>query len=245
MIFSKDVPLWCLGFMSGTSMDGIDGGILKTDGRTLLEFGPKISVKFESTLQKKLFSLKGKHILSDEDYQIIREFTQTHIDLTLKIKNAFEKNHPKEQISLIGFHGQTLFHKPKNRQTLQVGDAELLATKTGIPVINQFRLNDLFHGGQGAPLIPIFHQALAQKTNLNPFIFINIGGVSNITYCNQELLLAGDSGPGGALVDDCCKEYFDIPFDQDGHLARKGQINNSLIQGFLKDPFFKNSFPKS
>jgi len=149
-----------------------------------------------------------------------------------------------DQIDVIGFHGQTLWHKPKEGKTLQLGDGAMLAAMTGIDVVNDFRSADMLAGGQGAPLVPLYHRALAHDLQ-KPLAIVNIGGVANITWIGDEELIAFDTGPGNALLDDWVLKGTGKPFDENGALAAKGRVFDSYIELFLHHPYFEKPPPKS
>ena len=147
---------------------------------------------------------------------------------------------------LVGFHGQTVFHNPKNKISIQIGDGYLLSKMCKVKVISKFRQSDINNGGQGAPISPIYHKFLMQKFKIDlPCSFINIGGVSNITYWDGHTLIGLDLGPGNGLMDIYCQKHLGIPFDNLGEIASQGQPDFNIINNFLKLPFFKKNYPKS
>jgi anhydro-N-acetylmuramic acid kinase len=155
------------------------------------------------------------------------------------------------QIDVIGFHGQTVLHRPDQGYTIQLGDGQLLANETGIACVFDMRSNDMVHGGQGAPLVPVFHQALAatlpepHKSKL-PVAFVNIGGISNISYIGSNgELIAFDTGPGNALIDQWVQTEGGIPFDQGGAMAAEGGVIISIAEQYLAESFFEQTIPKS
>ena len=153
---------------------------------------------------------------------------------------------PKE-VSLIGFHGQTILHRPEQRWTWQIGDGALLARLTGIPVVNDFRSADVRAGGQGAPLVPLYHAALVResKSLTPPIAMINIGGVANVTYVGRDEILAFDTGPGNAPIDDWAHRHTGKPVDEDGALARRGKVDDRVLTDMLDRDFFLRVPPKS
>jgi anhydro-N-acetylmuramic acid kinase len=235
-----------IGLMSGTSMDGIDVALIKSDGENITEksinsyypYNPKIKILLLDLINKPLTSL-------EKIKQIESEVTQANIDSVLK----FLKEHQikKNQVDLIGFHGQTILHNPKENITWQIGDAQKLASATNINVVADFRKKDILFGGQGAPLVPIYHLALLKEYK-KPIIVLNIGGVANITYIEDdqpENLIAFDVCFGGAPMDDLIKEKTGKDFDKNGTLAQKGQIDQTLAEKFLSIDFFSKKPPKS
>lgn len=235
MIISAPNPfLWSLGLMSGTSLDGIDAAIIQTDGVTIKEWGPSLTIPYPSDFQKRLQRVLGtqNHIPALE-----QELTEHHVTA---VNNLLEEW--KGPIDLIGFHGQTIYHAPP--LTIQWGDGDLLAQKTGIPVISDFRSNDCQNGGQGAPLVPLYHQSLCHDME-EPVVILNLGGVGNITYIHEETLIGFDTGPGNALIDDFMKENLDQPYDLDGKIASLGKPDIHLLNQWLLDPYFSKPYPKS
>jgi anhydro-N-acetylmuramic acid kinase len=145
---------------------------------------------------------------------------------------------------LIGFHGQTISHAPERGHTCQIGDGALLARLTGIKVVSDFRTADVKAGGQGAPLVPVYHQAIAADLS-KPLVFLNIGGVSNVTYVDEDDLIAFDTGPGNALLDDWMLAKTGRKFDSGGAAALKGKLNGAVLSALLSHAFFSLPPPKS
>ena len=229
--------------MSGTSLDGIDMSILKTNGINIFEFGPNYFTKFSKELYEKLlFTLTLKDELSlhkdfFEDLNLLfsREYAYS-------ILNFIDKT----CIELIGFHGQTIYHDPKNQVSIQLGDGKLISNILNKKLIYNFRQNDLFHNGQGAPLAPIYHKLIIEDLSLKlPSCILNIGGISNITYWDGNDLIGFDTGPGNAIINDLMLKLFNKNFDESGEVAYTGKILNKLIDRLLEDDFFKLKYPKS
>ena len=234
-----------LGLMSGTSMDGVDASIIKSDGvGEFCNFFNEYS-KFDTGLHLKLVSLRNKVLTKDhliefsEELDVLeRELTIFHNETVNRICERYKKSTGKN-IDLIGFHGQTIFHDPKNKITKQLGDGFLLSQLSKKAVVYNFRQNDLKNGGQGAPLTPIFHNLLAN------FIFnkyqdkfsniLNIGGISNVTNTvmdNDHLknnVEAFDIGPGNCLIDEWIRKNSDRRFDDDGLIGRSGNVNKLIL----------------
>ena len=229
-------PIWSLGLMSGTSADGIDAALVYTDGHQILDFGPTLSVPYSQEFQNRLKSCYGHSDYPPAIQLIAEELTHLHegaVSLLLKQHHA--------PVSLIGFHGQTIFHAPP--RTRQIGNSALLALLTGIPVIGDFRLHDVEKGGQGAPLVPLFHQTLVQGLE-PPTVVINIGGVSNLTYCGDSLI-GFDTGPGNGLIDDWVYHKTGAPYDDQGKLAAQGHVQDDVLKKWLTHPYFLRPYPKS
>lgn len=235
--------LTVIGLMSGTSMDGIDAALLRTDGQTISEFGPSLSLAyyddFRARLRSVLRSKKNDRHLINIEY----ELTKLH---TYVIEKLLEINKlTSESIDLIGFHGHTIDHRPTDGITLQIGSGEQLSSETGIPVINNFRSNDVACGGEGAPLAPLYHQALAHSLE-KPVVILNIGGVANITWVGPDgEMLAFDTGPGNALIDDWVKQTTGEPMDFDGKLAHEGRIDKGILSQLVSHAYFTKLPPKS
>ena len=242
-----------IGLMSGTSMDGIDVALVKTDGETVVERGPFLSMPYEPAFRDRL-----KQGLEDAKAIAVREQRPGDLaglerDLTLRHGEAvslFLQRYALSaaDIDLIGFHGQTVLHRPDQALTVQIGDGALLARETGIDVVFDMRANDMVHGGQGAPLVPIYHQALAHGMPPEqwPVCFVNIGGISNLTYLDRDGAIIGfDSGPGNALIDQWVEAHAGIPYDEGGRIASEGRVLMPLAERYLANPFFTASTRRS
>lgn len=229
--------LLALGLMSGTSGDGIDAALLETDGLTIHRFGPTHFMPYPEEIKKTILNAYG-HVPGPKIKPLEQTITELHGEV---VKALIQKTGVTPDI--IGFHGQTLYHSPP--ETHIIGDGHLLARLTRIPVIDQFRLNDIAHGGQGAPFVPLFHQALA-KDLPKPLAIINIGGVANVTWIGEEDdLLAFDTGPGNGLIDDWVRENTGANWDEGGKIAVLGRVNDGLLERWLTHPYFAKLPPKS
>ena len=193
--------LTAIGLMSGTSMDGIDAAVLRTDGDRVKGFGPSIFAPYDSGFRSRLRSIVGLYPSDNQKVlSITNELTDQHIRIVKRLIS--ENDVDPSTIDVIGFHGHTVFHKPEKRITCQIGNGPRLAEGTGIPVICDFRSNDVANGGEGAPLVPVFHAALSWNYE-KPIAVLNIGGVANVTWISPDGgLIAFDTGPGNALIDD-------------------------------------------
>jgi anhydro-N-acetylmuramic acid kinase len=228
-----------IGLMSGTSMDGIDVALIETDGQKQLSRRGFATYVYPEDFRIKLRAALGKKTAP----AVEKELTKLHAQA---VKDFLKKKKLKaKDIHALGFHGHTLFHKPEKKTTVQIGDGKLLARLTSIPVVWDFRTDDVKAGGQGAPLVPVYHRALAGSFN-KPCAFVNIGGVANITYIGERNeLLAFDTGPGNALLDDWVLKHTGKPFDDGGKLARQGKADKKFLKKFLKHSFFGKKPPKS
>jgi anhydro-N-acetylmuramic acid kinase len=233
-----------LGLMSGTSIDGIDAALIETDGqnhvRPLGFFGRPYTVETRARLRKNLGNSKG--VKDPEVAAFERELTELHAEIALELLRKLDA-----QADIIGFHGQTLYHRPENKVTIQIGDGKLLAKLTKIDVVNDFRRADVLAGGNGAPLVPLYHRALVAKHS-KPVLILNIGGVSNVTWIGGERdddILAFDVGPGNAMIDDWVFRHTGRPFDYNGELAALGKVDAEHVATVFDAPFFKRQPPKS
>jgi anhydro-N-acetylmuramic acid kinase len=231
-----------IGLMSGTSLDGVDAAVLETDGETVQGFGPRVTLDYPPELRALLRDLIGQFAAPASAPQDLvaraeQDLTQWHVAAVQKLGVAAE---------LIGLHGQTVLHAPEKRLTRQIGDARLLAQATQTPVACDFRLADVAAGGQGAPLAPLFHAALAAGLD-KPLLVVNIGGVANLTWIGSgpAEILACDTGPGNALLDDFMFLRTGTPVDQDGRMAQRGTPDRALLEAWLRNPFFARPAPKS
>jgi anhydro-N-acetylmuramic acid kinase len=240
-----------IGLMSGTSLDGIDAALLDTDGEDVVRPGPSLTVPYDgetrALLRASLDAARDVAQGSPVPHSIReaeRVLTQAHGDA---VKALLHKaGLTADQVSLIGFHGQTILHRPERHWTWQIGDGALLARLTGIDVINDFRSADVKAGGQGAPLMPLYHAALARKMGLaEPLVLTNIGGVAQVTYISGDTVQAFDTGPGNAPIDDWMQQHTGKPVDEDGALARSGKVNDVALDKMLDNPFFARLPPKS
>ncbi len=229
-----------IGLMSGTSLDGVDAACVTTDGVSIKAFGPRLTVPYPVDLKDELRNLMARAPnLAADDPALLRAVER----LTLVHARAVAQLGVRAD--LIGFHGQTILHAPERRRTWQIGDAALLAKLTGIDVAHDFRSRDVAAGGQGAPLVPLFHQALAADL-AKPVAVLNLGGVANLTWIGADgAILACDTGPGNALIDDWVRACTGQDADWGGKLARQGRLDEALLARWLADPFFALAAPKS
>jgi anhydro-N-acetylmuramic acid kinase len=237
--------------MSGTSLDGVDAAILDTDGQDIAIPGPDLTVPYQKETRAQLkWALDAARELPPDMAapQFIRDaerhLTELHAE-AVKALLAKSGLKPKD-IALIGFHGQTILHQPEQHKTWQIGDGALLARLTGIDVVNDFRSADVKAGGQGAPLMPLYHAALARKSGRGfPLVLVNIGGVANVTYISDDTVLAFDTGPGNAPIDDWMHSHSGKPVDTDGAFAAMGKVEFGVLGKLLANPWFDAPPPKS
>jgi anhydro-N-acetylmuramic acid kinase len=239
-------PLRAIGLMSGTSMDGVDAAYIETDGENELSFGPSITQPYEPVFRAKL----GRFIASaperfgaPDEMELEAELTDLHQRAVATLLTKM--NCASAEVDLVGFHGQTIWHRPNQNKTWQMGDGERLAASIGIPVAFDFRSADVAAGGQGAPLAPVFHSALAQRIE-TPAVVANIGGVANITWISPPSdLIAFDTGPGCGLIDDWVRRRCGMPMDENGELAASGTPDMDIVAQMTASPFFNAPPPKS
>jgi anhydro-N-acetylmuramic acid kinase len=236
--------LRAIGIISGTSMDGIDVGLIETDGLAHVKAGPSLTYPYAPALAHELRALianqnlarKGDH----EDLERAVSFAHAAACQQFMREYAIER----ETVDLIGLHGQTICHRPAEKFTRQLGLAALVAAETGIDTVYRFRHADVAAGGQGAPFAPVYHQALCAKLD-GPVMVLNLGGVANVTYADGGTLIAFDTGPASALIDDFVQRRRNVPFDKDGALAASGAADEPLVRLLMSDPYFKKPAPKS
>jgi anhydro-N-acetylmuramic acid kinase len=227
-----------IGLMSGTSLDGIDVAIITTDGRQRAESGPALTVPYAPALRERLRAVLGG---IGPVAEVERALTEAHAEAVAR----FASEHGISA-AVIGFHGHTVLHRPAERRTWQIGDGALLARLTGIDVVCDFRSADVAAGGEGAPFVPLYHAALAAGLD-KPLAILNVGGVANVTWLGAEegAILAFDTGPGNAPIDDWALRHLGRPVDLDGALARAGRVDSARLAAFLANPFFDRPPPKS
>ena len=241
-----------LGLMSGTSMDGVDVALIETDGAESVAFGPSGSFAYSDADRAALRAALAEAVALTDRAARPGALAEAEALITLRHAEAVERFLAERgiapaSIDVIGFHGQTVLHRPEARLTVQIGDGAALARRLGVDVVHDLRAADVAAGGQGAPLVPVYHQALARAAGLAGHVVIaNIGGVSNITsLAPGRDPLAGDTGPGNALLDDLMLERTGQAMDRDGAAAARGHVNAAALAALLAHPFFARPLPKS
>lgn len=241
-----------IGLMSGTSLDGVDVALVETDGERAVRLG-STGYRPYSEAERELLrgALADAAALADRAARPGRLgeaealVTAAHAEAV----EAFLRTHgvSPDTIDAVGFHGQTVLHRPETALTIQIGDGPALAKRLGVPVVSDFRAADMAQGGQGAPLVPVFHRALAHASGLKrPVAILNIGGVANVTFIgSDDRLLAFDTGPGNALLDDWMAERAGRAFDDGGATAARGRPDEGLLAWLLVHPYFAKEPPKS
>lgn len=241
-----------IGLMSGTSLDGVDVALIETDGKRVRSFGPsgyRPYTENERGLLRQALTEAVNLEQRDARPGILREAERAVTIAHAEAVAAFTAQNrlSREDIDIVGFHGQTVLHRPAQKLTVQIGDAGALAKSIHIPVMHDFRAADVAAGGQGAPFVPVYHRALAQTLEREgPMVVVNIGGVSNITYIDgADTLIACDTGPGNALLDDYMFRHLGQPFDCEGRTAARGTVEVAWVVRALQHPFFALPPPKS
>jgi anhydro-N-acetylmuramic acid kinase len=241
-----------IGLMSGTSMDGIDVAYVETDGAAHVQRGPARSFRYtaeDRTLLRAALD-EAARLRPNPNERKARPgvLASAEAMVTARHAEAVEAFLSAENVlaDIVGFHGQTVIHRPAESFTLQIGDGTALARRLGLPVVHDFRAADIAAGGQGAPLVPIYHQALAQAAGLaGPLVILNIGGVANLTFVESGDPIAFDTGPGNALIDDLMQRRAGVPMDQDGSVAAGGKIDAAVLADLLAHTYFDREPPKS
>lgn len=257
-----------LGLMSGTSMDGIDIAMIETDGEAVGQRGPAMAFPYSPETRARLAAglASARGLRSRFERTPDLETLETELtELNAAAVNAFRRTHGigRADIDVVGFHGQTVLHQPPGLRvettpegipyeikvpgfTVQLGDGGMLADLTALPVVFDLRSADMDGGGQGAPLVPVYHRALAASLPDRPVAIVNIGGVANITYIGRDgELIAFDTGPGNALIDDWMAKHTGRPIDVDGATAAAGRVNEDVARFYLSHEYFGMLPPKS
>lgn len=239
-----------IGLMSGTSLDGIDAAVLDTDGVNMVRAGEALTLPYDPETRALLYEALIAAQASDGTaiplavHDAGQPLTYAH---GVAVKALLDQAGLKPaDISLIGFHGQTVLHRPAQHLTWQIGDGAMLARMTGIDVVNDFRSADVAAGGQGAPLVPLYHAALVRASGIpGPVVVANIGGVANVTYIDADSILAFDTGPGNAPLDDWMMRHTGTPMDVSGATALRGHIDRPRLDRMLANDYFRRTPPKS
>ncbi len=253
-----------LGLMSGTSMDGIDVALVETDGEDRVQRGPRATYAYPEQFRAQLRqAVEDAKPLTDRAERpgcladVERELTERHAKAVASFLT--ENRMAASDIDLLGFHGQTVLHRAslpvrkddvqspaENPITVQIGDGALLASLTGIDVAYDLRAADVAAGGQGAPLAPVYHRALAARLPQRPLAVLNLGGIGNVTWIGEDgRLIAFDTGPANALLDDWVLRHTGQAYDADGALSRSGTANAEVLRTYMLHPYFERPVPKS
>jgi anhydro-N-acetylmuramic acid kinase len=244
-------PVLAMGLMSGTSQDGVDIALIETDGDIISRFGATAHRSYSTPERALIRSATAAAVNITEraarpeivaSAEVAVNEVNANAAATFLAANGLQPH----DIAVVGFSGQTVLHRPQHRLTIQIGDGRVLAARLGIPVVYDFRAADVAAGGEGAPFSPIYHRALARQLGLEPPVAVlNIGGVANVTYIDGDELIACDTGPGNALLDDFVRLRAKKPLDTDGQIAQAGGVDHKAIARLLEHPFFAKPPPKS
>ena len=259
--------LSAIGLMSGTSMDGIDVALIETDGENHVERRACLTVPYDAHFRSDLAAaLAEARALTDRTARpgclaaVEADLTDRHAEALLQFMG--DRRLQPSAVDVIGFHGQTVLHKLRmvkpfgaaqlvpdevaRMLTVQIGDGQRLATRIGIDVVYDLRAADVAAGGQGAPLAPVYHRALAARLPERPVAVVNVGGVGNVTWIGRDgTLIAFDTGPGNALIDDWMLRHTGRAVDTDGHMAASGKIDEAALTALLTHDYFGRVPPKS
>ena len=229
--------------MSGTSLDGIDAALIESDGELITARLGGVTIPYDTQFRDSLRACLGAREWSAEIRLVEMELTDRHTETVSLLLEMLSVS--PDTVDLIGFHGHTITHDPAFRFTWQLGAADDLAKCTGIDVVAKFRNADIASGGEGAPLVPAYHCALARNLP-KPVVLLNLGGVANVTWVGEgDRLVAFDTGPANALIDDWISERTDKTFDEDGAIAATGQVDEAGLERLLENEFFARPSPKS
>ncbi|WPZ36979.1 anhydro-N-acetylmuramic acid kinase [Thalassobaculum sp. OXR-137] len=230
-----------IGLMSGTSMDGVDAAVVVTDGRDRLDRGPALTIPYDDGFRARLrAAIQGTGDMDAVEVEI----TDLHRDAVRALMERAGLS--AEAVDIVGFHGHTVLHEPEVGRTRQIGLSQRLADHLGIDVVGDLRLADMAAGGQGAPVAPVYHRALAGP-EARPVVVLNMGGVANVTWlgAGETDLIGFDTGPGNAPIDDWCWRTVGRMYDADGALAKAGTVDPARLARMLEDPYFDRKPPKS
>ncbi len=229
--------------MSGTSADGVDVALIRTDGDEAIDFHGGLTLPYSNALRTRLMETSQHNVPTDELLRVEKEVTLHHAEAVEALVDHL--GDAAKQVDVVGFHGHTVRHIPKEDITLQIGNPWILHEAIGLPVVSDFRRHDMALGGQGAPLVSMFHRAVFAN-DARPLLVLNLGGVANITWLGDaDEIIAGDTGPGCGLLDEWVQEMAGVHHDIDGHLASKGKVHQLLVDEALESEFFEKPLPKS
>ncbi len=239
-----------LGLMSGTSMDGIDVALIETDGEDKVKRGPSGTYAYDGAFRARLAqAIADAREVSDRGARpgcladAERELTERH---AVAVRQFMDQNVASADVGVVGFHGHTVLHAPERRLTVQIGDGAALAHQIRLDVVHDLRAADVAAGGQGAPLAPVYHRALAARLPERPIAVVNIGGVANVTWIGRDgTLLAFDTGPGNAMIDDWMLRHTARAMDPDGGAAGRGKVDEEALGALFIHDYFGRLPPKS
>ena len=229
-----------IGLMSGTSADGVDAALIVTDGERIEAFGPCLTVPYAEGLRQEVLAVMADPARAEHDKLLELEAALTAANVEA-VRLLMQETGP---VDVVGMHGQTVLHRPERHFTRQLGDGAAVAQALGVAVVDRFRHADVAAGGEGAPLAPVFHRALLRSVRGGAAV-LNLGGVANVTYWDGQTLLAFDTGPASALLDDWMRLRTGAPFDADGAAAAAGRVHEPVVASMLAHRYFERRPPKS
>jgi anhydro-N-acetylmuramic acid kinase len=238
--------LCALGVISGTSMDGIDVALVTTDGREAVAPGKGATYPYPAALRNELMAVIATPQMAERAPldEVEAAVTRAHGDAIARFLEA--TGTPSDRLDVIGLHGQTIAHRPKQRFSRQLGSGTAIAARFGVKTVYRFRHADVAAGGEGAPLAPLYHKSLAAAAALTqPIMVLNLGGVGNVTHIDGETVIAFDTGPANALIDDFVRRRRGLACDFDGRMAASGTPDQAMVEAFMQHPYFKRPPPKS
>jgi len=240
-----------IGIMSGTSLDGMDFSLIKSDGEkkinSIYNITYQYSQEFKNDIKKLIKNINKSDLDKLKEIKSYNKIESYIHEFVVSRISYFVTNFKIDisEIEIIGFHGQTVIHRPEKKISLQIGCGKYLSKQLNIPFVTNFRNADILNGGQGAPLVPVFHKEIFAHSKNNSAI-VNIGGIANITFLkNEKLFLSSDVGPGNVLMDQICNKELNQPYDKNGAFALKGQVQKSLLNDWMNFPFIGQNVPKS
>lgn len=248
------IGMLVLGFMSGTSLDGVDAAIIDTDGEGVSAFGPTVLEAYSDKEREAVLAATREaliwngHGVPPSSFKTAGQMVvNAHLRAVKKLAEQAGVQNQADQFELAAFHGQTVLHRPDLQLTVQIGDPQALAAALGVPVVADLRQADLAAGGEGAPLVPLYHQALAQRIGEEfPLAFLNVGGVANLTWIGADgQLVAHDTGPGNGLIDLLVQDRGLGQYDAGGALAAAGAADAGLVARYMASDYFTRRGPKS
>ncbi len=238
-------PLWAIGLESDTAISGVDAALIQTDGVDIFERGVTLSRPYSPAMREAITAVLGESGQRDLNYlrQVEDQVTAHHISAVQELLDS--QNLSPRQIDVIGFSGHTVLNRPQEKLSIQIGNAQMMLDAFGIPVVNRFYQTDLLSGGQGAPIFPVYYEALARPLP-KPLVIFSIGGISSLTYIgvNGELI-AFDAGPGNVLIDTWMQKHLGAEMDFDGLWAAKGNVDERLLHRLLQHPSILRTPPKA
>jgi anhydro-N-acetylmuramic acid kinase len=236
--------LTAIGAISGTSMDGIDVALLRSDGERVTRAGKGGSYPYPADLRADLLAFLADPARAETDPLTELEARTTDAHVAAIKRFISENGVDLAAVDIVGMHGQTVWHRPEKRFTRQLADGARAAAALGRNVVTRFRDADVAAGGEGAPFAPLYHRALAENLP-KPLMVLNLGGVGNVTYIDRDTTIAFDTGPASALLDDFVRRRRGLAFDEGGRLAASGIVDARILAELMANPFFAAKPPKS